>query len=626
MDPGDPTLAVMSGGPTDDTPFYYYQGERVLLDVEPSELVVASQAADAGAAAREVLAGLGITPVAEVQLPQAAGHRLITLPASTPRERALEARNRLRQDARFKFASVGYRTRGARSQMLLLNRVGVSFREGVSRGEVHAIAAQLGTRVIREPDPSRGAFSYWLEYGPQSDPLAVAAALDRHPKVLWADPDNVSDRKQHYLPSDPYFAQQYYLRNDTRLNNIRVDINAVHAWDLTTGGWAPSSGGFTIAVVDDGVEAGHPDFGGQVSYGFDAFNINHSYATYPECSGDSHGTMVAGTILQQHNNAAGGSGAAPGVYIVPIRIFRCGVAASATQIADGLNYAWYWMGAHVISNSWGGGASSNAITTAVNNGNTQGRGGKGAVFVFAAGNPSNRAGGYVGPVSYPATLASVVAVGAINRYGQVTNYSPEGSALDLVAPSGHNTGTCIGDVVSTDLQGSRGCNDGPGGDIDYTSTFSGTSAAAPQVSGVFSLLLAREPALTAAQAKTRVYDAADYWGTSTRFGRGKVNAYRALVGRLNVYIDGPTYISSAGEYTWTAVTTGGVQTPALTWERSWDGYNWYNYGNGNTFTTWVYPGENFYLRLSATQGPDDSAAATQIWVQAPCPPGEICVE
>jgi subtilisin family serine protease len=617
LDPGAPVAAAMSAGPSDGEPFYYHQGSRVLLEMEPSELVVASRLPDAAAAARQVLAGLGITPIAETAMPQAAGHRLITLPASTSRARATEARERLRQDPRFLFASVGYRMRGERARVRLLNRVAVSFREGTSPGEIHAIAAGLGARVIREKDPSRASFHYWLEYGPRTDPLAVAAALDRHPKVEWADPDKVSDHRRLYIPTDPFFAQQYYLRSDTRLNGIRVDINAVHAWDLTTGAWAPSTGGFTVAVVDDGVEAGHPDFGGRVSWGFDAFGANDAFATNPECAGDSHGTMAAGTILAQHNNAAGGAGAAPGVNIVPIRIFRCGTPASDAQIANGLNFAWFWLGAQVISNSWGGGAPSNAITNAVDAGTAQGRGGSGAVFVFGAGNGSNRAGGTIAAVLYPANLAASVAVGAINRDGQVTNYSAEGAALDIVAPSGHNTNTCVGDVVSTDLQGARGCSDGPGGNADYTGTFSGTSAAAPQVAGVFALLLAREPALTSAQARARVYAGADPWGPATRFGAGKVNAYRALVGRLSVDITGPTYITVSGNYTWTAGFAGGVQTPQFTWEVSWDGVYWSPLGSGPSYTYWA-GGIDFYLRVTGTQGPDDVQARSVIFVQAPC--------
>lgn len=618
LDPAGPKLAAMSAGPSDSEPFYYHQGERVLLDPEPSELVVVSRQQDVAAAARQVLGELGITPVGDQELPQAAGHRVIILPVSTTRARAIEARERLRKDPRFQFASVGYRTRAAGARVLLLNRVAVRFHDGTSRGEIAAIAARLGARVVREPNPSRGALSYWLEYGPGTDPLQVAAALDRHPQVEWADPDKVSEFVQHYIPTDPFFAQQYYLRNNTRLNGIRVDINAADAWDLTTGAWAPSTGGFTIAVVDDGVDASHPDFGGHVMWGFDAFGINDGFATNPECAGDSHGTMSAGTILQQHNNAAGGGGAAPGVNIIPIRIFRCGTVASDAQIADGLNFAWYWLGAQVLSNSWGGPVASNAITNAVNAGSSQGRGGRGAVFVFSAGNTSARSQGIIGSVRYPAVLPASVAVGAINRNGQVTDYSPDGVELDLVAPSGHFTGLCIGDVVTTDLAGARGCNDGPGGDMDYTSTFSGTSAAAPQVAGVFSMLLAREPTLTAAQAKTRVYDAADWWGASNRFGRGKVNAYRALVGRLSAWIGGPTFIETEGYYTWTAFSAGGVQAVQYTWEISQNGVTWQQTGIGNTFGTNVYAGQNFHLRLIATQGPDDGRAETVIYVQAPC--------
>ncbi|WP_420129491.1 S8 family serine peptidase [Longimicrobium sp.] len=618
LEPAEAGAAALNAAPSDTEPFYYYQGERVLLDAEPSELVVVSRQPDGAAAVRQVLAELGITPGGDRELPQAAGHRVITLPASTTRARALEARERLRKDPRFEFASVGYRTRAGGGKVLLLNRVAVRFREGTSRGEIASIAARVGARVAREPNPSRGALSHWLEYGPGTDPLRVAAALDRHPQVEWADPDKVSDLERHYIPTDPFFAQQYYLRNNTRLNGVRVDINAADAWDLTTGAWAPSTGGFNIAVVDDGVDASHPDFAGHVQWGFDAFGINDGFASNPECTGDSHGTMSAGTILQQHNSAAGGGGAAPGVNIIPIRIFRCGTVASNAQIADALNFAWYWLGVQVLSNSWGGAVASNAITSAVNAGSTQGRGGRGAVFVFSAGNTSARGQGIIGPVRYPASLAASVAVGAINRDGQVTDYSPDGSELDLVAPSGHFTGVCIGDVVTADLVGARGCNDGPGGDMDYTSTFSGTSAAAPQVAGVFSMLLAREPTLTAAQAKTRVYDAADWWGAANRFGRGKVNAYRALVGRLGAWISGPTFIETPGYYTWTATSTGGVQAVQYTWQTSQNGVNWSTGPTGDTFNAYVYPGENFYVRIVATQGPDDARAETMIYVQAPC--------
>lgn len=151
-------------------------------------------------------------------------------------------------------------------------------------------------------------------------------------------------------------------------------------------------------------------------------------------------------------------------------------------------------------------------------------------MVFAAGNTSDRRNLLVGAVQYPATLSSttnVISVGAINRYGAPANYTPDGP-IDVVAPSGTDTGACFGEVITTDRFGSPGCNDGPAGDPNYTTTFSGTSAAAPQVSGVAALMLSADPSLTAAQVKARIRSSADAWGSSGTFGAGKVNAYRAL--------------------------------------------------------------------------------------------------
>jgi serine protease len=369
-------------------------------------------------------------------------------------------------------------------------------------------------------------------------------------------------------------------------------------------------------------------------FGYDAFGEAGNYGQPHSSCNDSHGTSVTGIILMQHSNGIGGAGVAPGVYVTPIRIFRCGLPASDSQIGTALNYAWQLSGAQVVNNSWGGGAPSNAITNAINSGDVNGRSGKGTVFVFAAGNDSNRSSGYIAPILYPANLASTVAVGAINSTGGITNYSAEGSTLNLVAPSGHFIPTqwnpCVGDVVTTELTGWRGCNNGPGGNIDYTSTFSGTSAAAPQVAGVFSLLLAREPALTSAQAKSRVYAGADPWGVSTRFGRGKVNAYRALVGRLTASINGPGLVKDTGWHQWTAVTSGGVQTPTYLWEQSWNGgASWWPVGSGSSVSLWVGPGDSFDLRLTAVQGPDDQRAVALRYVAHrdlgnPCDPWIIC--
>lgn len=530
----------------DERPFYYHQGERVYLDIDPQQIVVAGQGQVVTQAAKEVLRTLGLRIVDSKVLPQVAGYFVLRLPAGTTPGSATAATASLRADARVQFATVGYKVLGTNSPILLINRVNVEFKPEASRSQIDSLAAALGLGVERAAHPDSAKFSYWFTYpaGGAADPLVIAAQLDRHPLVKWADPDKVAEVSRHYTPSDPYFVSQYYLKNSNYLNGVRVDINVEAAWDLTRGGGIPSAGGITVAVIDDGVQAGHPDFGSQVEFGYDVFG-NNSWGCYG-CANNpdgnySHGTLVAGIIVGQHdgydNTAGGMAGIAPQAWIYPVRIFRGdGTAGTDAQIADGINNAWYFGAADVLNNSWGypeGYAGNNAVTNAISNASTQGRGGKGSVVVFSAGNTSNRDQGYIGRVSYPATLTTVEAVGAINRSGGLTNYTPEGSELDLVALSGHYNGKCVGDVLTTDLLDSRGCNDGPNGDVNFSNTFSGTSAAAPQVAGVAALILSYEPSLLGSNVRSRLHQTVDKWGTSTKYGYGKVNAYRALTNQTN---------------------------------------------------------------------------------------------
>lgn len=304
----------------------------------------------------------------------------------------------------------------------------------------------------------------------------------------------------------------------------------------------PSAGGITVAVIDDGVDAAHQDL--NVSgLGYDLFGNNTFGCT--DCArspfqNDTHGTSVAGIIGAQHDGV-GSVGIAPAAHIVPIRIFRRSYDpnpalsqwAGEAETAQAIDFAWHSANAHVINNSWGGGAPSDAITSAILRAVDQGRGGLGTIVVFAAGNNADRRGGDFGFIEYPARLSRhhhILSVAAINRYGQPANYSPRGTYPftwpSLVAPSGDVTAHCTGDVVTTDLWGSPGCQDGPNGNSNYTSSFSGTSAAAPQVSGAAALVISEFPTLTAAQVLQKIKDAADPWGALTDYGAGKLNIGR----------------------------------------------------------------------------------------------------
>jgi hypothetical protein len=619
--PLGPSGASLSA-PAQESAFYYYFNERIPLAVEPGELSVVSNLPPQ-ASARAALATLGIEVAGAEPLPQAPSHWLLRL-SRADAAKAVQAARALRADARFGFAANVYRETRTGSRVVLLDRVAVRLKDGWNRADLARLNAELGTRVVREPVKAE-ADVVWLEYRRGGDPLELAAKLQEHPLVQWADADKVQDRRLLATPTDPFYSGQYYARNDNFLGGVRVDVNAEPAWDLTLGAWSAAAGPLTIAVVDDGVQVSHPDLDFAFSWGYNAFTGSFEW-TYQGCTSCSinpggnysHGTLVAGVIGAQHNNGVGLAGIAPAAQIMPIRIFNdAGSPASDNQIAQAINTAWY-NGAHIMNNSWGGGAASTAITSAIGRAVTEGRGGKGTVMVFAAGNTSRRSIGSIGAVQYPGSLSNVLTVSAINRSGASTDYAPDGAAIDVVAPSGHTTGQCIGDVISIDLTGSRGCNDGPGGDIDYSGTFSGTSAAAPQAAAVAAMVLSRNGTLTELQIRDQIKAAADPWGTANTFGAGKLNAYRALVGRISVSISGIRTVPIDNDYTWTASVSGGAGSYTYRWERA-DGSStfYYQVGTGSSYTSYVGYNQTFKLRLVVTDGPDAQTSSSTITVRGP---------
>lgn len=595
-------------------PFYYYQGTKIALAQDPTRIVVSSSLSTGGAV-RAAAAEFGLA-VTEAQPLASAKHHWILAVTGTPNATAAQARLRMQRDTRFSFVSPVYKTLVGGSDVIPLNRIVVHFKRGVTRQEVDSLALADGLQVLRPPRPDSGLTEYWLSYPSDisADPIRTAATLAANPLVEWTDPDKVSDRKIQSVPNDPYLYAQWHIYNSTySLNGVRVDDDVEPAWDLTTG-----SSSIRVAIVDDGVDVTQPDIvsawaGAQ---GYDLFYGNG----YPDdalhpFSNDAHGTSAAGIIAATQNNGVGVSGIAPGVTINVVRIFRHTApsypgdqgttqVASDAQIADGLTWAYYTAHSDVISNSWGEGSPSNAITNAITNATTQGRNGLGTVVVFSAGNSSNRSAGQVGAVVYPGSLStstSVVTVGAIGPTGAPADYTPDGSAITLVAPSSQYGGTCAGGgIVTTDRTGSSGCNDGPSGDANYTASFTGTSAAAPQVAAVAALILSREPTtLTSTGVRSRLTYGSVPWGTSTTYGAGKLDAYRSLMQAFSVTISGPgSLIDAPGVYTWTANVAGGDGNYTYAWQESFDGGNtFYTVGSGNSYSEDEESDTQFYLRV-----------------------------
>lgn len=499
-----------------NAPFYYYQGEKVYLETVPGQFVVKAKAGvDLPAAAREALAdrGLAVRPGRAL----ANGHQVIEVPGAT-RGEAKGLAERLYNHPGLGFASPTYETQAGGDDVLLMNTVMVMFEEGTSRSDIEQLNDRFGTTIQREPALEKGWRYHVLrlpEAGGKSA-LEIAAAYSESPLVKWADPNKTTNHRVFGGTAEPFFGEQWYLDDnpETGPNGVPADINTRDAWDNTEG-----VATVEVGVFDTGVDGDHEDLD-NVLAGKDFFSgspTDPAVSDSPDPGGDGHGTAVTGIIAANHNGV-GVAGVAPNVTIRSNRIFKNGAFAGDQNAADAINASWKEFETDVLNNSWGGGAPSNAIAEAIEWATKDGRGGKGSVVVFSAGNDA-------ADVSFPAEVPEAIAVSAINRSGNLSSFSNTGPEIEIAAFGGSvvSSGACSGDMPTLDPMGSGGCDDGPSGTIDYRSSFNGTSAAAPQVSAAAALLISNNSTLTEADVRQQLKSAADPWGDSDKFGSGKLN-------------------------------------------------------------------------------------------------------
>jgi membrane-anchored mycosin MYCP len=274
--------------------------------------------------------------------------------------------------------------------------------------------------------------------------------------------------------------------------------------------WPHSTGaGVTVAVVDSGVDADHPQLRGKVLPGADFFLVGDLPGDF-DCV--SHGTAAASIIAASPAAGIGFRGVAPDAGILPVRVTdrELNDGGTATPInpgivAEGIRYA-ADSGAKVINLSLSGYGDFPDIRDAVAYARA-----RDALLVAAVGNRADQ-----GAVpSYPAAYDGVLGVGSIGIDGVRARDSQVGSYVDLVAPGQ--------DVVGA----SR---------VAGHHYWAGTSFAAPFVSGVAALVRSAHPELTAAQVAERLMATADPapGGRSSReYGAGIVDPYRAVTEDLS---------------------------------------------------------------------------------------------
>ena len=411
----------------------------------------------------------------------------------------------------------------------------VHFRPGVSLDEIRSIAAKNNDAVDDEIESVKGLAL--IDDLDNADPKTVADQYSRmtslveyaevNAEVKFDDPVPPAFSPQYAertetdleLPDDPQFDQQWALNNlGQDGGKAGADIGALNAWKKTHG-----SNEVVVAVLDSGVDYTHVDLRSNMwlrpenlpRYTDDelgTFNDEHGFNETDQVTDpmddNGHGTHCAGIIGAEGDNSEGIAGINWQVKIMPLKFLGRGGFGTTADAIKAINYAIdrkkHGINVRVINASWGSTSKSKALEDVI-----RAAGEQGILFVAAAGNDgsdNDRRPHY--PSNYD--LPNVISVAALDRNDQLTSFSNFGIKTVHVAAPGK-------DILSTWLN-------------DAYRDASGTSMAAPQVSGVAALILSKEPNLSVEKLKARILKSVDKLESLN--GRvasgGRINAAKAV--------------------------------------------------------------------------------------------------
>jgi len=537
--------------------FYYGFSEKIKLETIPNKFVLRYASSDA---AKNKITASRLNGAVTSEDWKDDRTTIVSLLQS----KASASINQLQADPDLVSIQPLYKTAQDNLEAAVTDEILVRFKESTSKANADAIIKNNNLKVVQ-----KGELFYTLSVPKGANTLQLANTIMEGGLTEFSYPNFYMPVKRLQVPNDEYFNFQWNLNNtgqvinDGHTGTAGADIAAVKAWKITQG-----SSSITIAVIDEGVTSNHPDLPNSRQVRLDSSNFSTAVpGNDPSPVGDgNHGNACSGIIAATRNNAIGIAGIAPLCKIMPVKILNS--AASNANIANAITFAKN-KGADVLSNSWGYGSNNPnllpAIVTAIKDATTKGRGGKGCVVVFAAGNTASHTAGYDGYVTFPGNvnINGVLTVGASDRYDKQAEYSPTSipssslnQKIDIVAPS-HKAYSCqisgeTFEIWSIDIPGNPGYNkwheDGDCGDLPaqnsllptsgtkftaFTGRMGGTSAACPQVAAAAALVLSVNPDLTQIKVFNILKNTADKVGGYTYDGSGYSNEMG--YGRLDLF-------------------------------------------------------------------------------------------
>jgi subtilisin family serine protease/regulation of enolase protein 1 (concanavalin A-like superfamily) len=415
----------------------------------------------------------------------------------------------------------------------------VKFKPGVSAGERQVALARAGAKPRKRF--ARTDIVH-VELTSTDRVASAAAALAADPAVLYAQPNFIRRAVGGGVPNDPAWA------SNTLWGLSRV--SAPSAWAA----FPPAARDVVVAVIDSGVNYRHPDLAGTIwinrrevpgngldedgnGYVDDVHGIDTLNHDSDPMDDYGHGTHTAGTIGAQGDNGIGAVGVAWNPQILACKFLDAAGNGTDAAAIDCLEYLMdlkvnRGVNIRIANNSWGSLRDQNAPFPHALRDAIDAAGHVGIVSVFAAGNEGvNGDATPFDPASF--TSPSIVSVAASDENDGRAPFSNYGlSAVDIAAP-GTNIFSAYGDGYA------------------YSS---GTSMAAPHVSGTLALMASQNPALTADGLKQILLASGDrlpQWSGVTVTG-ARLNVFAALLGATEM-TPSPTGTVGAG---WTNTDIG----------------------------------------------------------------------